>query len=164
MTSRVRLRPSAAAAEPFDLIRVSTPSPEINRYMYVTVGNDWWWYYRRSWDYARWLAYVDREALQTWVAYVAGAPAGFFELERQEGDNVEIAIFGLLPRFAGRRLGGPLLTACVNSAWDLGAARVWVHTCDLDHPHALSNYLARGFSVFKVERNVEQLPDAPLEL
>ena len=29
--------------------------------------------------------------------------------------------------------------------------RVWVHTCDLDHPNALVNYQARGFSVYKVE-------------
>lgn len=164
MTSRAQLRPAVPPEGAFDLLRVGTPCPELNRFLYVTVGNDWWWYGRRPWDLARWRAYVEREALETWIAYVSGTPAGYFELERQDAGNVEIVYFGLLPAFVGRRLGGPMLTACVNRAWDMGAARVWVHTCDLDHPHALANYRARGFSVFKVEQNVEQLPDAPLEL
>jgi GNAT superfamily N-acetyltransferase len=61
-------------------------------------------------------------------------------------------------------LGGPLLSAAVTRAWEMGARRVWVHTCDLDHPRALANYQARGFRVFHVECKVEQLPDEPLEV
>ena len=29
--------------------------------------------------------------------------------------------------------------------------RIWVHTCSLDHKHALQNYKARGMKVFKSE-------------
>ena len=32
-------------------------------------------------------------------AYGNGSPAGYFELHRQPGDTVEIAYFGLAPRF-----------------------------------------------------------------
>jgi GNAT superfamily N-acetyltransferase len=78
--------------------------------------------------------------------------------------NVEIAYFGLLPGFIGKGLGAYLLTAATRRAWDMGATRVWVHTCDLDHPRALANYQARGFRIFQVESKVEQLPDAPLEV
>ena len=45
----------------------------------------------------------------------------------------------------------------------MGAQRVWVHTCSLDHPHALANYQARGFRIFRVEEQREALPDDPLE-
>ena len=76
---------------------------------------------------------------------------------------MELAYFGLMPRFVGLGLGGVLLSAAVARAWDMGAARVWVHTCDLDHPRALPNYQARGFRVFKVEQQVEELPDVRLE-
>jgi len=31
----------------------------------------------------------------------------------------------------------------------MGASRVWLHTCTLDHPSALANYKARGFRIFK---------------
>jgi len=163
MTDRAACRPARPSATPFNLVRVEIPCPELNRFLYTAAGADWNWYSRLSWDYARWLAYLDRAELETWVAYVSGTPAGYFELERQGADNVEITHFGLLPRFIGQRLGGPLLTKTVERAWDMGPKRVWVHTCDLDHPHALSNYQARGFRIYKTEDNMEELPDQPLE-
>lgn len=162
MTSRSQLRPAARATTTFELVRAEIPCPELNRFLYAAVGARWWWYSRLSWDYGRWLVYLDRPDLETWVAYVSGSPAGYFELERQN-DNVELAYFGLLPRFVGTGVGGALLTAAITRAWDMGAARVWVHTCDLDHPQALRNYQARGFQVFRTEQTVEELPDGPLE-
>ena len=59
-------------------------------------------------------------------------------------------------------LGGWALTEAVRRGWDMGAGRVWVHTCDLDHPGALANYLARGFTVFKTETKEEDLPPDPI--
>ena len=65
---------------------------------------------------------------------------------------MEIAYFGLLPEFLGKGLGKLLLTLAVTEAWDSGARRVWLHTCTLDDPAALPNYLRRGFRKFKEER------------
>ncbi len=42
--------------------------------------------------------------LETWVAYVSGSPAGYFELEGQGDGNVEIACFAVAPGI--RRQGG----------------------------------------------------------
>ncbi len=155
--------PAAPARVDFRLTQVELPCPEFNRFLYTAVGSDWCWYGRLSWDYARWLAYLDRPELETWVAYVAGTPAGYFELELQTGANVEVMYFGLLPGFVGKGLGGALLSEAVARAWQMGAQRVWVHTCNLDHPRAASNYQARGFRVFRTEEAIESLPDHPLE-
>ncbi len=163
MAARTELRPARPAAVPYQLTCVEIPCPELNRFLYTAVGARWCWYSRLSWDYARWAAYVARPELETWVAYVSGTPAGYYELERQDGDTIEIAQFGLLPRFIGMAFGGVLLTAAVERAWNIGATRVRVHTCSLDHPHALSNYQARGFHVERTEEKVEDLPDAPLQ-
>ena len=57
---------------------------------------------------------MDLGAQSGFAPNVAGTPAGYFELEAQERGNVEIAYFGLLPRFIGRGLGGALLTATVE--------------------------------------------------
>ena len=65
--------------------------------------------------------------------------------------EVEIAYFGLAPAFIGRALGGPLLTRALQEAWKSGPARVWVHTCTLDHEAALANYKARGMSIYQTE-------------
>jgi hypothetical protein len=43
------------------------------------------------------------------------------------------------------------LDEAVQRAWALAPNRVWLHTCTLDHPAALSNYLARGFVPFGEE-------------
>jgi len=107
----------------------------------------------------------DREAAarlmrRTLVLYVSGTPAGYVELEVQPENTVEVAYFGLLPRFIGQRLGGYLLGVGVERAWAQGARRVWVHTCSLDGPNALANYQARGFRVY--DRRVEQM-DLPRE-
>src|SRR5438034_596560 len=139
MTDRGALRPSPPRPD-LEIKRAEVPQPELNRFLYCAVGGDFFWIDRLSWTYQQWLTYLDRPELETWVAFVAGSPVGYFELEAQPGANVELVYFGLLPRFVGRGLGGPLLTAAVERGWAMGAARVWVHTCNLDHPGALSNY------------------------
>jgi GNAT superfamily N-acetyltransferase len=138
--------------------RADFPSPELSRFLYTAVGGQWYWIDRLSWDFARWLAYLDRPAVETLVLYVAGTPAGYVELEVQEDDNVEVAYFGLLPRFIGMRLGGYLLSAGVQRAWQHGARRVWVHTCSLDGPNALANYHSRGFRVYHQKTDWLLLP------
>ncbi len=163
MNDPSELRPSKVEAPPFRLVRVEIPCPELNRFLYAAVGAAWLWYSRLPWNRARWMAWLDRPELETWVAYVSGTPAGYFELEKQAGDKVELVYFGLLPAFVGKGLGGALLTAAGRRAWEMGAARVWVHTCDLDHPRALRNYEARGFRVYRTDREPEEIPDGPLE-
>jgi GNAT superfamily N-acetyltransferase len=163
MHSRDALRPARPSALPFQLVRVDIPCPELNRSLYTAVGARWWWYSRLSWDYAEWLSYLDRPNLETWVAYAWGTPAGYFELERQHDAAVELAYFSLLPRFIGQGIGGHLLTLAITRAWEMGAQRVWVHTCTLDHPQSLSNYQARGFRIVRVEERIEELPDEPLQ-
>ncbi len=63
--------------------------------------------------------------------------------------------FGLLPEFIGRGLGGALLTSAIEEGWSprggIAPTRVWVHTCNRDHPQALANYQARGMVVYKIE-------------
>jgi GNAT superfamily N-acetyltransferase len=138
--------------------RSDIPSPELSRFLYTAVGGNWYWIDRLGWDYARWLSYLDRPAVETLVLYVSGTPAGYVELEVQPEDNVEVAYFGLLRRFIGQGLGGYLLGVGVERAWAQGARRVWVHTCSLDGPHALANYTARGFRVYRESVDLVDLP------
>jgi len=81
-----------------------------------------------------------------------GETAGYFELRKCEDGSVELAYFGLMPKFLGRGLGKHLLTCATEKAWTLGANRVWLHTCTLDDRAALPNYLKRGFKPFKNEK------------
>lgn len=153
------LRPSSRSHPEAKIQRAEIPNPEFNRFLYSAVGGEWHWHERLSWNYDRWMDWLDREEQETWVAYVRGTPAGYVELEKQPTGSVEIAYFGLLPQFIGHGLGGQLLTFGIQRAWDIGAQRVWVHTCSLDHPSALRNYQSRGLQLYRQEDKWVLLPE-----
>ena len=100
-------------------------------------ARDYAWTDHLGRDDAWWQAHA--EAVETWV--IPGR--GLRRAATRSGDDVEIAYFGLLPAFHGRGWGGALLEHALRRGFELGA-RVWVHTCTLDGPHALANYEARG--------------------
>jgi GNAT superfamily N-acetyltransferase len=152
------LRPKRLARPDLEVTRAEVPCPELSRFLYSAVGGDWFWIGRLGWNYQQWLDHLDRPEVQTWVAYVAGTPAGYVELQAQPNGNVELSYFGLMRQFLGQGIGGHLLTVAVEQAWAMGAARVWVHTCTHDHPAALANYLARGFQLFRQEVADKELP------
>jgi GNAT superfamily N-acetyltransferase len=158
MTDPAQLRPSRDGGD-LDVRRAEVVCPELNRFLYTAVGGDWYWLDRLSWTHQRWLQWLDRPEVETWVGYHRGTPAGYFELEHLPDTGVELVYFGLLPQFVGRGLGGHLLTAAVRRAWELKPHRVWLHTCTLDHPQAVANYQARGFVLYDQKENVENLPD-----
>jgi len=162
MTDPAQLRPRRSARTGVVLAQVPRPMPELNRFFYTAVGGAWYWIDRLPWTYADWLRYLDRPELQTWVLSAGGIPAGYFELERQTGGDVEVAYFGLLPAFVGQGLGGHLLTGAVEAAWAMPARRVWLHTCTLDHPRALANYQACGFRLYRQETKEQSLPACPV--
>lgn len=123
---------------------------EVNRRMYEAIGAQWSWTDRLPWSDDAWRIWAAR--VHTWAAVVDGERAGYYELDPQ-GESVEIASFGLLPRFHGLGIGGHLLTHALRRGFELsGARRVWVHTCTLDGPHALANYRARGMRVERMEK------------
>lgn len=95
--------------------------------------------------------------MEVWLLVERGTPAGFFELHRTAHDT-EIAYFGLLPELTGRGLGKALLTYATQEAWRSAPARVWLHTCSLDHPAAIHNYRARGFTVYREEPYDARIP------
>ena len=148
----------------FQVREFREPNWTFNRDMYAAVGRTWKWIDKLPWTNKRWNEYASDPNLRTFAAYYDKALAGYYELRRsdvpstpsqRDGNKgeVEIAYFGLLPDFIGRGLGGALLTSAIESAWtwEPAPSRVWVHTCNRDHPSALNNYQARGFKIYKIE-------------
>ncbi|MBE9177187.1 GNAT family N-acetyltransferase [Oculatella sp. LEGE 06141] len=119
------------------------------RYLYSEVGRNYQWLDRLAWSDEQTRAHLDQPQISIWVMMCNGAPAGFFELQGYPDSSVEIAYFGLLPDFIGRGLGKHFLTEAIEQAWSTNTTRVWLHTCTLDHPVALTNYIRRGFAPFK---------------
>lgn len=143
------------------LIRAEPPTVSFYRYLYGTVGAEWTWVSRRLMSDDALLAEISDPRVEVYVLYVDGAPAGYGEIDRRPTNgDVELAYFGLLPDFIGRGVGRYLLDTVVDIAWTGPTERLWVHTCDLDHPRALGVYQRAGFQPF--DQWVETLPDPRL--
>lgn len=158
MTDPEQLLPAKGDATDLEVRKFSRPLPEMNRFFYLTIGKDWSWTERLSWDRAQWLAYLHQPGMETWMAFHASTPAGYFELLPAPDTGVEIVMFGLLPQYAGQGLGKHLLCFAVRRAWAMGTHRVWLHTSSLDHPHALAHYQARGFHLTHAEHLEKRMP------
>jgi GNAT superfamily N-acetyltransferase len=153
MLSPDALRPRESAA--LRVKRLEPPDGRRNRELYTTVGAPWQWFDRLPWSDAEWQAYAARPGLETWLAFDGEKLAGYYEWEAQAEEQAQLLYFGLLPECVGRGLGGALLTSAIRRGWQLATRRIWVHTCTDDHPHALDNYLARGFTVYRTAKVME---------
>jgi GNAT superfamily N-acetyltransferase len=153
MRSADELRPKRVDSQ-FHVHEKMNPDWQFNRDLYFRVGEQWDWIDKRSWTADKWKEYATAPELRTFAGYYADSLAGYYELRRDREGGIEIAYFGLLPEWIGRGLGGPLLTNAIETAWRMepNPSRVWVHTCNRDHPQALANYQSRGMIVYKVEQ------------
>jgi GNAT superfamily N-acetyltransferase len=141
------------------LIRAERPSVAFSRFLYNTVGEPWWWFERRRLSDRELAAIVGDPRYETYVLHVGGTPGGYFELDRRESGLVEIAYFGLMPDCIGLGLGPFLLDQAIRIAW-LGPPvprRLWVNTCDMDHPRALPLYQRAGFVPY--DRRIKEFED-----
>ncbi len=153
MTDAAQLRGAKVEDDPLlRLARVPVGSVPLAQRLYRDVGEAYHWVDRWAWSAAQWQAWVERTGFGTWILSRDGEVAGFFDLHWDDDGACEIELFGLVRGFHGRGLGRHLLTSACEVAWTIGATRVWLHTCTLDDPKALPNYLARGFTPYKTER------------
>lgn len=150
MPSEDDFAPAFIRASDIEIVTMEMPDLGFYKFLYQSVGEEWAWRDRLQISNSELRRILTSPNTQVHVMYVSGSPAGYVELYRHDDNSVEIAYFGLRRSYMGRGLGKHLLSYGVARAWDMGAERVWLHTCNLDGPHALSNYQKRGFRVVKV--------------
>ncbi len=151
MSEPLRTNVPAPLGVKLAVLRADEISVPFYRYLYDAVGRQWLWYERRRMSDAELAAVIRHPQIDVFVMYAAGEPAGYAELDRRAMPDIELAYFGLLPQFIGRRLGPFFLHWTLDAAWRRNPNRVWVHTCNLDHPKAIAVYQRAGFVPFKQE-------------
>jgi ribosomal protein S18 acetylase RimI-like enzyme len=154
MTQRPRLPAPPPPALRLAVLRPTAVSVPFYRYLYNTVGAPWLWYERRAVADSDLAAVVQHPDVDVYVLYADGEPAGYAELDRRHMPDIELAYFGLVPAFIGRKLGPWFLHWVIDAAWARNPDRLWVHTCNLDHPRAIAHYQRAGFVPFKQERKL----------
>ena len=117
------------------------------RELFAGVGGAWGWSGRLILGEEELKIVLHAQTTEIFRLRYRGQTAGFAEFDRRVEGQVEITYFGLLAEFIGRGLGRFFLGWTVRRAWDGGTERVWLHTCEFDHPKALATYVKAGFSV-----------------
>ena len=98
------------------------------------------------------MEYTNNSNLETYILRENDDLIGFFELLfHLETSRCEVAYFGILDQYIGKNYGKYLLTEALRLGFRKNTKKVWLHTCSLDHKHALKNYLGRGMKIFKSE-------------
>ena len=125
---------------------------QLNKFFYKQIGIDHFWRDRLIWSDKTWSKYVENKNLETYILKRGEDLIGFYEQEYHNDCNeVELINMGILKDFRGLKLGSLLLNHAIISASRKNPKRMWVHTCSLDHKHALQNYKSKGFELFKKE-------------
>ena len=125
---------------------------QLNKFFYKQIGKNYQWVDRLIWTDKNWIEYVSSPNLFTFVLKNNDDIAGFFELMYHKDKlETEIAYFGLLKEYIGKKLGGYMLSEAIKKSFSYNVKRVWAHTCSLDHKNALKNYLSRGMKIYNTE-------------
>jgi GNAT superfamily N-acetyltransferase len=138
-------------------LHAQRPTVAYYRFFYDAVGDQWHWVNRKKLSDAEVAAIIHDPKVEMHVVYCDGVPAGFAELDRRQADEIELVQFGLLPDFIGKGLGKFFLNWTIHKAWSYQPRRFWLHTCTLDHPAALPNYLKARFVIFKEEVTQQEI-------
>ncbi len=149
------LKDLQASKQPSDDYIVNLIEPidfQLNKFFYKNIGKKHKWIDRLIWTEEQWIKYVSNKNVKTFVLKNKKDLVGFFELIfNREKKEVEIAYFGILEEYQNKKLGSFLLSEAIKKSFQENIKRVWLHTCSLDHRHALNNYLSRGMKIFKSE-------------
>tara|TARA_B100001121_G_scaffold290752_1_gene290858 strand:+ start:191 stop:697 length:507 start_codon:yes stop_codon:yes gene_type:complete len=125
---------------------------QLNKFFYKQIGVDHYWRDRLVWTDKDWIKYVSNENLETYVLKKGNDLIGYYEQEYHSSSNeIELINLGVLKEFRGLKLGSTLVSHAIFSASKKKPERMWVHTCSLDHKHALQTYKSKGFEIFKKE-------------
>jgi ribosomal protein S18 acetylase RimI-like enzyme len=129
------------------------PTQDLCKFFYKEVGKDFFWRDRLRWSDQQWLDYISNNFFKLYILKHKNILVGYYELLYDPKTlSMEIPYFGIFKEFYGKGIGGYLLTDAILNSFNQKVDKVWVHTCSLDHPNALKNYLARGMKIFKTEK------------
>ncbi len=167
MRAKPESRPVPPLHEGLAIRRIDKPDLGWYRELFRRIGEPWLWHSRLRLSDAALGAILHDDRVAVWAlsAIEPGgelvSDEGLLELDFREAGSCELAFFGLTLSLTGRGLGRHLMAHAIAEAWQRPIARLWVHTCTLDHPSALGFYVRSGFA--PVKRQLEMAVDPRLD-
>src|SRR2546423_14992667 len=87
------------------LLRCEKPATHFYRYLYDTIGADYYWVDRKRLDADALAAVIQDPLNRLFVLYANGSPAGMAELGLRQAGPAHIFYFGLMPERVRKRMG-----------------------------------------------------------
>lgn len=150
-------RPGPAMSD-LALRRVEAPGSDWYRTIFARVGADWLWQSRLAMADDALRAILDDPAVEVFALMQGAREEGLLELDFRERPEAELAFFGVTPALQGTGAARWMMNAALDRAFAQPIARLWVHTCTLDHPAALAFYRRTGFRPYAQEVEVMRDP------
>jgi len=138
--------------EDFTILKEKNLDIGFVKFLYKEIGKDFYWRDRLIWSDQDWFNLISRLDYQLYTLRILNDLAGYYEVLSDIEKNFEISYFGIFRQYFGKKIGSYLLSHAIKNLFNQGAKKIWVHTCTLDHPNALNNYLSRGMEIYKEEK------------
>lgn len=160
MHERPQLRPAGDDGA-WALVHRPHPEPDWYRALFRLIGEPYLWASRLRMSDEELIAILHDPDVELFTLDVDGRNAGMLELDFRTRGECELAFFGVTDDLVGTRAARWLMNQAIERAWYRPIERLWVHTCTLDHPKAVSFYLRSGFVPFKYQ--IEVLADPRID-
>jgi GNAT superfamily N-acetyltransferase len=135
---------------------------DVDRYLrlYRRLGERWLWFSRLALPRQELSDILADPDVAAYAVEADGRDCGLLELDFRQPGEAEVAFFGLTDDAIGRGLGRWLMDAALALAWARPIGRLFVHTCNFDHPRAIAFYRSSGFTPYRLA--LEYVPDPRL--
>ena len=119
------------------------------RTLYRAVGEQWGWASRLEWSDAQLEQHFKDASVAAFHVTDNNGTVGIVELDARAPNETELAFFGVVAERIGAGHAAIMMDFAIAHAFARPIARLFVHTCTLDHPAALRFYEKSGFRAFK---------------
>lgn len=135
----------------FELRRIGDPAVSDYMDIYTAVGRDYLWNYRPGQTTDEISKIIKSPGTWIYFLYSGQDLVGMAELDATDPKDIELVHFGLVPKLLNKGIGRSFLQQIIHLVWDSGTDRMWLSTCGMDHPKAVSFYEAAGFKKFRTK-------------
>jgi GNAT superfamily N-acetyltransferase len=140
-------RKAEPAPDGYALRRLGREDAALHRKLYRDIGEPWLWSGLLMKSKSEMEAYLADPKVLSFAAFDGGKAIGMLDLEVSR-EGIEIVYFGLAPAYTGKGAGGWLMAETIRITREAGQLRLWLHTCNFDHPRAISFYQKQGFAIY----------------
>lgn len=128
------------------------------RTLFRRVGEDWLWSGRLHLSDEQLEAMFADSDIEILALVENGERIGLMELDFRSPGDCELAYFGVVPGAIGKGAGRFLMNEAVSRAFARPIERLFVHTCNFDHPGAVAFYKRSGFRPYKLAVEIHDDP------